>query len=105
MNSKSQIPTLRVKACTYRLGLVAVLLLLPEAKLLAQWPTADDFNPGATGTAFTCAYSFAVQPDGQVVVGGNFTTIGGLSRSNLVRVNPDGSVDPSFNAAVAPLPP
>jgi uncharacterized delta-60 repeat protein len=102
MNSKSQIPTLRVKACTYRLGLVAVLLLLPKAKLLAQWPTADDFNPRANNWV----YVVALQPDGKILVGGSFTTIGGQSRSCLARLNPDGTVDPEFNpgASGGPLP-
>jgi uncharacterized delta-60 repeat protein len=40
--------------------------------------------------------SITVQPDGKILVGGNFTTVSGIARNNLVRLNPDGSVDTSF---------
>ncbi len=35
-------------------------------------------------------------PDGGAVLGGRFETFAGLSRANLVRLLPDGSVDPAF---------
>ena len=40
-----------------------------------------------------------VQPDGKVIIGGSFTTVGGLTRSYLARLNPDGSVDASYAPA------
>lgn len=40
--------------------------------------------------------SLAVQPDGTILVGGIFTTFNGQDRPNLVRLNPDGSLDLSF---------
>ncbi len=39
----------------------------------------------------------AVQPDGKILVGGWFTTYQGISRSNIARLNADGSLDTSFN--------
>ena len=56
------------------------------------------FNPGAN--AIVCA--MAVQPDGKILVGGNFTTLGGggtgtTPRNNIGRLNADGSLDASFN--------
>jgi len=39
-----------------------------------------------------------VQPDGKVIVSGDFTTVKGLSRTNLARLNADGSGDATFNA-------
>ena len=56
------------------------------------------FNPGATyfvGTYYV--YTLAVQADGKILVGGNFDTLGGKSRSRLGRLNADGSVDLTFN--------
>jgi len=62
------------------------------------------FNPG-TGLALKDrnatwqapeVFSLAVQPDGKILVGGNFNSVNGLSFSNLVRLNPDGTVDASF---------
>ncbi len=38
----------------------------------------------------------AVQKDGKIVIGGTFTTVGGVTHNHLARLNPDGSVDTSF---------
>lgn len=37
---------------------------------------------------------------GRILIGGRFTGINGVSRSNLARLNADGSLDETFNAAV-----
>ncbi|UOQ64625.1 delta-60 repeat domain-containing protein [Hymenobacter volaticus] len=37
-----------------------------------------------------------VQPDGKVLAGGYFATYNGVPRNRLVRLNTDGSLDPSF---------
>ncbi len=39
----------------------------------------------------------AVQPDGKVVIGGDFTAINGVTRNYLARLNADGSLDTSFD--------
>lgn len=41
--------------------------------------------------------TFEVQPDGKILIGGNFTTVGGISRSLIARLNADCSLDTSFN--------
>jgi len=38
-----------------------------------------------------------VQPDGKIVVVGKFTALCGQSRSNIGRLNPNGSLDTAFN--------
>ncbi len=38
-----------------------------------------------------------VQPDGRILVGGYFTNYAGSGISHLVRLNSDGSIDPTFN--------
>jgi len=38
-----------------------------------------------------------VQTDGTILVGGAFTSVGGQSRTNLARLNADGSLDGGFN--------
>ncbi len=60
---------------------------------------SDSFNPGAGGTNRTSPYvaSLAVQADGQILVGGDFTTLGGQSRICLGRLSADGTLDTSFN--------
>jgi uncharacterized delta-60 repeat protein len=63
---------------------------------LAQSPLPDSFDPGAGGF-FPYVYSLAVQVDGKILVGGNFTTLGGQSRNYIGRLNADGTLDTSFN--------
>jgi len=46
---------------------------------------------GQTGT------TLAIQPDGKIIVGGNFTSAGGSTRNRLARFLSDGSFDPAFN--------
>jgi uncharacterized delta-60 repeat protein len=41
--------------------------------------------------------STAIQSDGKVLVGGDFTTFNGSSQNRLIRLNTDGSKDTSFN--------
>ncbi|HMS43598.1 MAG TPA: hypothetical protein PKE69_25445, partial [Pyrinomonadaceae bacterium] len=42
--------------------------------------------------------ALALQTDGKILIGGNFTTFGTVRRSYLARLNTDGSLDISFNA-------
>lgn len=46
--------------------------------------------------------AIVVQPDGKILVGGEFPNLNGvaLSSPNMIRLNPDGSLDESFLAAV-----
>ena len=37
-----------------------------------------------------------MQADGKILIGGSFTTIGGVRRNGIARLNPDGSVDRFF---------
>lgn len=41
---------------------------------------------------------FALQPDGSLLVGGSFQKIGGISRANLARLTPTGSIDQTFSS-------
>ena len=41
-------------------------------------------------------------PDGKILLAGGFTIVHGISRPHLARLNPDGSLDPSFPAAPPP---
>jgi len=55
------------------------------------------FSPGADYDV-SC---FAVQDDGKLLVGGEFSTLAGQDRLSLARFNPDGSLDAAFNPEVA----
>ncbi len=64
------------------------------ATALAQSPSAlDGFDPDVDGNV----YAIAAQPDGKLIIAGQFSEIGGTARRNLARLNPDGTVDASFN--------
>ncbi len=65
------------------------------ARLGEDGDTDTTFAVNLTGGAAT-AYTVMLQPDGKIVVGGGFTNINGLPRTNLVRLEADGSLDPSF---------
>jgi uncharacterized delta-60 repeat protein len=58
----------------------------------------NGFNPGVTGVNST-VYSLQVQADGNILVAGIFTGLGGAPRERLGRLLPDGSVDAAFTCA------
>ncbi|WP_324680600.1 malectin domain-containing carbohydrate-binding protein [Hymenobacter sp. GOD-10R] len=72
-----------------------VTLLAGRNQTLTATATYPAFSVGAgfNGTV----NAVALQRDGKVVVGGEFTAYNGITRNRLVRLNPDGSLDPSFN--------
>lgn len=55
------------------------------------------FNAGVTIPDLQSILSIALQSDGKILVGGNFTSFGGHPIKGLVRLNSDGSLDNSFN--------
>jgi uncharacterized delta-60 repeat protein len=54
------------------------------------------FDPGL-GADSGSVNGVAVQSDGKVLLSGFFTTVRGLARTNVARLNADGSGDPTFN--------
>jgi uncharacterized delta-60 repeat protein len=58
-------------------------------------------DPGFNPNANSYLLSTAVQPDGKIVIGGVFSTVGGAAHNLIARIHADGSLDPSFNPAVA----
>ncbi|MDB6057841.1 MAG: hypothetical protein JWO95_1685, partial [Verrucomicrobiales bacterium] len=56
---------------------------------------------GPAGQGFTIS-KVVVQPDGHILVGGTFTTWNGTSRTALVRLNSDGTLDTSFMSGGGP---
>lgn len=44
----------------------------------------------------------ALQPDGKILVGGNFSNFNGSTIYRLLRLNADGSLDSSFNCTISP---
>ncbi|MEZ5427949.1 MAG: FG-GAP-like repeat-containing protein [Pyrinomonadaceae bacterium] len=54
-------------------------------------------GPGDRFTSINSIYYVKTQPDGKIIVSGNFVyTLNGTTKANLVRLDPDGSIDPTF---------
>ncbi len=54
------------------------------------------FNPGTGPGAGGAITALCVQPDGKILVGGQFLTWNGASNKTLVRLNEDGTLDTTF---------
>ena len=59
------------------------------------------FNPAAAGAGGANVKAIAIQPDGKIVVGGDFADLGGATSKNLARYNPEGTQDATFNSALS----
>jgi len=70
------------------------------ARINSDGTNDTTFNTN-TGTGFATGIPrcVALQSDGKIVVGGNFTTYQGITSQNLVRINSDGSRDNTFNTS------
>ena len=57
----------------------------------------DGFDPNANGTI----RAVVVQPDGKILIGGDFTTLSpngnSIARNQIARLNSDGTIDDAFN--------
>lgn len=70
-------------------------------RLEASGAIDTGFNPGAGGHPDAVVTALAIQPDGQILVGGRFRTFGGggtgtAARNNLGRLSPSGALDTGF---------
>ena len=89
------VPSLRALRGT--LGFVAGLALMGFSAALASAQVntpsaADGFKVDIDGPVFVTA----IQADGKILIGGLFTSINGYPRSNLARLNIDGTLDSTF---------
>ena len=94
------IPSARV---LLRIAAVTWVVLASSASARAQ-AVDPTFNPGASDDI----EALAIQPDGKILVGGQFATIGGggtgtTARRKIARLNADGSVDTGFQAPYVSL--
>jgi uncharacterized delta-60 repeat protein len=66
------------------------------ARLNADGTRDTNFNSGGAGTNFQ-VFCIAVQADGKLVLGGEFTSVNGTTVGHIARLNPTGTLDASFN--------
>jgi uncharacterized delta-60 repeat protein len=70
------------------------------ARLNADGSLDTSFNPGTGANSFV--FTSALQNDGKIIIGGNFTSYNGTSINRIARLNTDGSLDTSFNPGTGP---
>src|SRR5439155_3848566 len=58
-------------------------------------------GPDTLSSTFRVATT-VVQPDGKIVVAGDFFSVNGVARTNIARLNVDGTLDLSFDAGAVP---
>src|SRR3984893_15904957 len=81
-----------------RLRAMTVMLLVVTAAAVRGQSARDGFDPNANGAVRIVV----VQPDGKILLGGDFTALspnGGVAvtRNRIARLNPDGTLDTAFN--------
>ena len=88
------------------------LALQPDGRILVAAPHSSErlnadgsldanFRPASTTNFWMdpTIYCWAVQPDGKFLAGGDFNLLAGVARTNLCRMNADGTVDTNFVAS------
>ncbi|ERM80121.1 hypothetical protein P872_12250, partial [Rhodonellum psychrophilum GCM71 = DSM 17998] len=68
------------------------------ARLNSDGSLDSEYNTG-TGTSNTILTAF-IQPDGKLVIGGQFTFYNGIAVKPIVRLNVDGTLDTDFNPEI-----
>ena len=71
------------------------------ARLNSNGTLDTTFNVILSTTA--TIYVVAIQGDGKVLIGGTFSGVNGFNRSNMARLNSDGTLDTSFDPSVGSL--
>jgi uncharacterized delta-60 repeat protein len=59
---------------------------------------SDSSQGGLNGVV----YAYALQPDGRIVIGGEFTAVGSVTRNRVARLNTNGSHDTTFDPGAGP---
>lgn len=66
------------------------------ARLNSNGSRDTSFHPGTT--VFPSVLTTALQPDGRIIIGGDFQNYAGTSRNFIARLNSNGSLDASFDS-------
>lgn len=89
------------------------IVIQPDGKILAGGVGPNDlvrlnmdgsldssFNAG-TGIPFGRVAKIFLQDDGKIIIGGDFDEFSGTTISGMLRLNADGSIDPTFNLGLS----
>jgi uncharacterized delta-60 repeat protein len=78
-------------------ALIACASLLSRQCPAAEGDLDSGFNPNLNGSV-RC---ILVQSDNKIIIGGDFTTVGGTARAYLARLNSNGSLDTGFSTGLS----
>jgi uncharacterized delta-60 repeat protein len=67
------------------------------ARLNTDGTLDNTFNTGGSGAGGIVARQMSIQSDGKIIICGFFTSYNGVQRKYLARLNPDGTLDQTFN--------
>ncbi|HVU33096.1 MAG TPA: delta-60 repeat domain-containing protein [Opitutaceae bacterium] len=70
------------------------------ARLNADGSLDASFDPNVDGAI----RAIVLQTNGQMIIGGDFTHVGGVARNYVARINADGSLDTTFSAGIGKAP-
>ncbi|SMD44497.1 delta-60 repeat domain-containing protein/Por secretion system C-terminal sorting domain-containing protein [Aquiflexum balticum DSM 16537] len=70
------------------------------ARLNSDGSLDTSFNPGTGPNSFI--WTTQIQPDGKIIIGGEFGVYNGVARSRIARLNTDGTLDSSFDPGIGP---
>ncbi len=79
-----------------RYGLAAIA---QNGSLLSAF---SGFTPEMSGTVKIVVHDLVAQPNGKILIGGDFNWFGGVFAPNVARLNADGSPDAGFSAGLGP---
>ncbi|MCX6926903.1 MAG: hypothetical protein NT154_27405, partial [Verrucomicrobia bacterium] len=71
----------------------------PNGSLDPSFTASINMTDACGGLGTAVPMPMALQPDGKIVIGGPFGEVNGVAVTNLVRLDPDGSIDPGFTTS------
>jgi uncharacterized delta-60 repeat protein len=95
LNAQTQAP--RVTGAKSSICAAALLLIVQLSALAGPGALDPSYAPNVLGTV----YAAGLQPDGRVVIGGNFATVGGVSRGRIARLFANGTLDTTFQNSMS----
>ena len=78
-----------LKSSVYAVSLLAAAL---SSSLAGPGALDSSYVPGVLGSV----YAAGIQPDGRLVIGGDITSVGGVTRYRIARLYANGALDTSF---------
>jgi len=88
------------RSLAHRRGLYASICLLSSLFYGATFADPGSLDPAFTPASLRLSqevFALAVQSDGKILMGGIFRQVNGIDRNGVARLNPNGTLDATFN--------